>query len=367
MARTAADHGAVVANYVRAAALVKDGGRVSGVEAEDVQSEESLRIRARVVVNATGIYTDDMLWMDSPDAPRVMRWSRGTHIVLDGSLLPGGHGLLVPETADGRLIFALPWLGSTLVGTTDVPVDSPDADPEPPQEDAEFLLTELARYLPAARDAQVKSAFTGIRPLVARRPSTGSGRAGTGATAALARTHRVMVSQSGMVSITGGKWTTARLMGEHAVDRAAQVAGLERRRSRTSNLPLHGAPGGVTGVEVFRGAVSEPGYLYGTEIEAIAEMEAAAPEFGQPLAATLPYRLSQAVFAARHEMAQTVEDVLARRTRSLLLDVEAAVRAAEEVAKVMAKELGRDERWAAEQMEAVERTARSYRAPAPRQ
>jgi glycerol-3-phosphate dehydrogenase len=284
-----------------------------------------------------------------------MRWSRGTHIVLDGSLLPGGHGLLVPETADGRLIFALPWLGSTLVGTTDVPVESPDADPEPPQEDVEFLLSELARYLPSARDAQVRSAFTGIRPLVARRD--------TSSTAALARTHRVMVSESGMVTITGGKWTTARLMGEHAVDKAAQVGGLERRRSRTSRLPLHGAPGGVTGVEVFRGAVSEPGYLYGTGIEAIGEMEAASPELGQLLDPALPYRLSQVAFAARHEMAQTVEDVLARRTRSLMLDVEAAVGAAGEVATVMARELGRDERWAEEQVEEVDRAARAYRAP----
>ena len=357
MARTAATQGAVLLNYMAAAALVKENGRVTGVEAEDVHSREGHRINAKVVINAAGIFSDGVRSLDAPEARPVMRWSRGTHIVFAGSLLPGGHGLLAPETADGRVVFALPWLGSTLVGTTDVPMDSPVADPEPPQEDVEFLREEVSRYLPAARNAEMRAAFTGIRPLV------GDGQDGETDTAALSRSHRVIVSESRLVTVTGGKWTTARLMAEDAVDRAEQVAGLEPVKAKTASLPLLGAPGGMASDDVYRGAVSEPGYLYGSEIEMVAELEAGSPELGIPLAPTLPYRMSQVVFAVRMEMAETVDDVLSRRTRSMMLDAEAAVGAAREVAEVMASELGRDEEWVEKQVAAVEKSSREYRAP----
>jgi glycerol-3-phosphate dehydrogenase len=329
----------VIANYVAAREIVKEGGRTSGVEAEDTLTGKSFRIAARVVINATGIFTDETRRLDSPAARPVMRWSRGTHVVLDRDVLPGGNGLLVPETGDGRVVFALPWLGSTLVGTTDVPVSAPDKSPEPPAEDVEFLLTELGRHLPSANGAAVRAAFCGLRPLVA----TAYGRT----TASLARTHRVLVSESGMVTITGGKWTTARLMAEDTVDVAERTASLQPRSCLTKSLRVHGylrppAQGDAA-------HISEPDSLYGQEQDLIASMESDDPSLTQPLAPGLPYRRSHAVFEVRQEMAQTLEDVLARRTRAAFLNSDAASTAAPEVASLIAGELGHDSSWAEQQ------------------
>jgi glycerol-3-phosphate dehydrogenase len=350
LAHTAADNGAAVANYVSARELVKQAGRVAGAEVEDRLTGQSFRINAKAVVNATGVFTDELRVADSPDAPPVMRWSRGTHITLDGGLLPRGHGLLVPETADGRVIFALPWLGKTLVGTTDVPVDTPDADPEPPAEDVEFLLDELSRYLPDARHARVMAAFTGIRPLV----ETDRGAK----TAEIARSHRVIVSESGLVTITGGKWTTSRLMAEHAVSRAAVVAGLERRACVTKSLPLRGADGAGR----REGAVNNPDELYGSEMAVISGIESASIETRRRLAPSLPYRVSHILHAARDEMAVTVADALALRTRSLALDARAAADAAPRVAVAMAGELGKNAAWEREQVAQARAAARNFTA-----
>lgn len=353
IAKTAAAHGAAIINYADVRALLINRGSVCGVEAEDVQTGETIRIDAKVVINATGIHTDTTMGMDPEDSTRLMRWSRGTHVVLAGSLLDEGHGLVVPETSDGRLIYALPWLGGTVVGTTDVSVDSPDADAEPPQEDVEFLVNELRSYLPEAGRARILSAFTGIRPLVSNNPSS--------ATAGISRSHRILVSDSGLVTVTGGKWTTARLMAEQTVARAALVAGLPHSGSSTDRLKLEGSERSANVPSGRRSPVDDPDLLYGTGINAIRDLEKRWPELSSPLAEGLPYRLSHAVYGVREEMAQTLEDVLARRTRALFLDAEATMSAAPHVANAVESHAGLGAGWAETELLKLPEVSRAFR------
>lgn len=324
IARTAADYGAAVVNYVNVNAMVTSRGRVVGVEAEDRLTGDALRIRASVVVNATGSYTDATRALDTADQPGLMQWSRGTHIVLPGSLLSGQHGVLIPETSDGRVVYALPWLGGTLVGTTDVSVDSPDADRIAPREDVDFLLNEIEKFLPGAISMPVLSSFTGIRPLVKESPDMD--------TAQLARSHRIVVSDSRVVTITGGKWTTARLMAEQTVTRAAEVGGLGKGRGATDALRLHGYDRTHGTPVAVESPIENPDLLYGTDIEGIRQLERRWPELKKTISERLPYRMSHAVYAVREEMAVTLEDVLARRTRVLFLDAGEASAAAQAVA-----------------------------------
>ncbi len=350
IAKTAASHGAALLNYADVKSLRTENGRVTGIEAEDLLTGDMIRVTGRAVINATGTYTDQTLKLDSEGGPGLMRWSRGTHLVVDGSILERGHGILVPETSDGRVIYALPWLGATLVGTTDVPVESPDADLTPPAEDVEFLLKEISTYLPETAEMKVISAFTGIRPLVSNSASS--------STSKLARSHQIFVSKSGLVTVTGGKWTTARLMAEQAVDRALEVAGLPTAGSATESLRLEGfsrAAGELPG-----SLLDDPDSLYGENSSAIVELEQRSPELAAPLAQALPYRLSHAVYAVNEEMAQTLEDVLARRTRSLFLNAEASVAAASGVAETIERHCGVEAGWAQNELAKVPDVASGF-------
>lgn len=354
IAKMAAAHGAAVVNYAEVRALKMQAGRVTGVEVEDRLSGDSVDVDARVVINATGTFTDHTLRLDHGGSSGLMRWSRGTHIVLDGSLL-AGHGLLVPETTDGRVIFALPWLGKTLVGTTDVQVDSPEANKEPPQEDIDFLVSEISAYLPEAASATVLSAFTGIRPLVSSNSSS--------TTSNISRSHRVLVSDSGVVTITGGKWTTARLMAEDAVGKAAEVGGLTASKSATDALRLDGFQRGEA-EQLSHTPLDEPDSMYGVEADELRKLEERSSELRTQLADALPYRLSHAVYAMQHEMAQTLEDVLARRTRSLFLNADAAKSAARAVAETVETHCGMQAGWTDREMMKLPSVLSQFRPPA---
>lgn len=346
LAQTVAREDGVPLNYVRVTGLMKRNGIVQGVRAHDLESDTEYEIHARVVVNATGVFTDSILRMDDPDATSIIRPSRGVHIVLDKTFQPGEAAIMVPKTDDGRVLFAVPWYDRVIVGTTDTPVDEPSLEPRANEEEIEFLLTHAARYLtkdPAPSD--VLSVFAGLRPLVA----TGEG----GPTAEISRDHTLFVSESGLVTLTGGKWTTYRKMGQDAVDQAAVVAGLGVRPSRTEQLRLHGW---IKDSEARSGELEE----YGSDAPAIERLIAEDPELGESLHPNLPYVPAEIVWAARNEMARTVEDVLARRTRALLLDARASMEIAPEVARLMAEELGRDAEWARGQAEAYRKLAKEY-------
>lgn len=345
MARTAVDLGATVLNYVQVTALTKTGDVVSGVVARDLETGRDYELDARVVVNATGIFSDEIRRMDDPETPRMVRPSQGVHLVLDASFLPGDTAIMVPRTDDGRVLFAIPWHDRVVIGTTDTPVEHPTLEPCPFPEEVDFLLTHAARYLtkdPTPGD--VLSTFAGLRPLVSADP--------TGDTASISRDHTLHIDRSGLVTITGGKWTTYRKMAEDTIDQAAIIAQLDERPSATRDLPLHG----------WHNDPDALGDLaaYGADAAALAALFDDQPAWNEPLHPNLPYRKGEVIWAARHEMARTLEDVLARRTRALLLDARASVEIAPAVAALLAEERGRDAAWEKEQVAAYRDLAEGY-------
>ena len=346
MAQTAVDQGGVALNYMKVTDLLKSDGHVSGVVAQDQETGTTHDIEARTVINATGIFTDTIREMDDPNAPTTLRPSQGTHIVLDKSFLPGDSAIMVPKTDDGRILFAIPWNDRIVVGTTDVPVDDVSLEPTPTPQELDFLLEHAQRYLvndPGPED--VLSAFAGIRPLVAP-PESGE------RTSEISRDHQLSVSDSGLVTISGGKWTTYREMAADTIDEAARQAGLQPHSSATENLNIHGWH---EHPEKF-GDLS----AYGSDALHLRELMEERPSLEAPLDDRLPIRGGQVVWAVRHEMARTVEDVLARRTRCLLLDAEASIDIAPRVAELMADEMGRGQSWQKEQVETFTAMAEDY-------
>jgi glycerol-3-phosphate dehydrogenase len=345
LAQTIAERGGVPLNYVRVTELRKRGELVCGVRARDMETGEELELDARAVVNATGIFSDAIRQMDDPAEERLIAPSQGVHLVLDGSFLAGTTAIMVPKTADGRVLFAVPWHGRTIVGTTDTEIADTPLEPRAQDQEIAFLLDHAAVYL--ARDpspADVLSVYCGVRPLV-----RASGDRGT---AALARDHVLMVSKSNLVTITGGKWTTYRKMAEDTVDMVALIAGLEERPSRTARMPLHG----WLKEPVESGLLA----LYGADAPAVRGTMGERPGWDALMHPRLPYFVGEAAWAVRREMARTVEDVLARRTRALLLDARASVEAAPAVTAVMAGELARDAGWQRDQVEAYRALAAGY-------
>jgi glycerol-3-phosphate dehydrogenase len=346
LALTVADRGGVAVSYVKAVRLLKEGGLVRGAVVRDEETGTEAEVRARAVVNATGVFADDLRRLDDPESPPLLAPSQGIHLVLDRRFQPGASAILVPHTDDRRVLFAVPWQGRVVLGTTDTPVAERSLEPRPLPEEVDFLLTHIARYLTQdPRPADVLSCFAGLRPLVR------GGRAAE-KTAALSRDHTLLVSPSGLITITGGKWTTYRRMGEDAVDQAILVAGLDERPCPTADLRLHG-----WSEERRPGAAWAE---YGADAPALARLAAERPGWDELLHFNLPYRACEVIWAARHEMARTVEDVLARRTRALLLDARASAEIAPEVAGLLAAELGKDAAWRRRQVEEYRELARGY-------
>jgi glycerol-3-phosphate dehydrogenase len=343
LARTAAGLGATVINYTQLLALIKEGGRVCGVVAEERESGREYRLRARAVVNATGVLTDSIRQIDDPSTKRIIVPSQGAHIVLPRSFLPGDAALMVPKTDDKRVLFAIPWHDRVIVGTTETAVNQIETAPRPFKSEIDFLLEHLTRYLSGTPGpADILSTFAGLRPLV--KPSNSRG------TALIPRDHFISVSKSGLVTVTGGKWTTYRKMAEQTVGRVIEVAGLTSQRCRTENLPLHGC------AEASGDALS----TYGSDAAAIRSLARELPEWNALLHPAFPYIGAEVIWAARNEMARTVEDVLARRTRALFLDARASIKAAPAVASLLARELGHDCAWAQAQAQSFAELATRY-------
>ncbi|MEP6915659.1 MAG: glycerol-3-phosphate dehydrogenase/oxidase [Acidobacteriota bacterium] len=349
---TAGDQGAALLNYAQVIGLTRGSdGTIDGVVARDVETGCELRAGARVVINATGPFADGVRRLAEPDAPALIAPSQGIHLVFDRSFLPGESAIMVPHTRDGRVMFAIPWHGHTVVGTTDTPIAQPVLEPQALETEVAFILETASLYLhkPPTR-ADVLSVFAGIRPLV----RSGDSRI----TAALSRDHTIHFDASGLLTTAGGKWTTYRHMAEDTVSQAVDFARLPERPCVTASLPIHGA-GGDTQSGASR--MSVPGLgLYGSDAAAIRDLARAAPSLGVPLDAALPYTGSEIVWAARMEMARTVEDALARRCRALFLNAAAAIRMAPAAAALMARELGYDDAWQRGQVAAFETLARQY-------
>lgn len=319
---TAADRGATLLNYAPVIGLTRDvGGVIDGVVIRDAETGDEFTAKARVVVNAAGPFCDELRHLADPAAPALVAASQGSHVVLDASFLPGGDALLIPETPDGRVLFCIPWHGHVVVGTTDVAVPSAPVEPRATEDEIAFILETAGRYLvKKPRREDVLSTFAGIRPLV---------QAGGGSTSQLGRDHTIKLDQPGMVTITGGKWTTYRSMAEACVDVAAERGGLPRRKCVTQNLKLHGhaAPS------------ADPLSIYGTDAARIRAITAEDATLAEVLHPSLPYTAAEVVWAVRHEMARTAKDVLARRLRARFLNERAADAIAPRVAELVAKQL----------------------------
>jgi len=346
LAATAVEQGALVLNYAPATALTRDGeGFVDGIVARDLETGQEFRARARVVINAAGPQSDNVRRLVHADAAPLIAPSQGIHLVFDGSFLPRGTAIMVPHTTDGRVMFAIPWHGHTVVGTTDTPITEVPLEPRPLEEEIAFVLETAGRYLrrPISR-ADVLSVFVGVRPLV---------RSGPGAnTASLSRDHTIHIDPSGLLTIAGGKWTTYRHMAEDCVDHAATLAQLPEKPCVTRNLNVHGFH---RQADIF-GELS----VYGSDALLIQDLIRGEPSLAAPLHPALPSCGAEVVWAARAEMARAVEDVLARRTRALFLNARAAMDMAPAVAGLLARELGRDDGWQAQQVEAFRRLAEGY-------
>ncbi len=339
IARTAADQGALLINYCRAASLEYDQEKIVGLKVEDIETGKKYSIRANCVINATGVWVDDLRQQDGATVPSksgrpvkpMVAPSQGVHVVVDQSFLRSHHALMVPKTKDGRVLFAVPWLGKVILGTTDTPRDDIAREPQAFREELDFILEESARYLSKAPTrANILSMWVGLRPLVKPLDDDGENTKG------LSREHTILVSRSGLVTVTGGKWTTYRAMAEDVLEHCFDRGLAKRRRAGvTSNLVLKG---GESLKSVRRHSLSEaPGlHSYGSE-QALVQSLPGADLILSP-------GLSEAMvrFAARYEYARTVEDVLARRSRLLFLDAALAASLAERVGAVLRDELGAD-------------------------
>lgn len=345
LAQTAADHGAVCLNYFPALQLIKENGLVTGVVARDLETDEQFSFRSKVVINAGGVFSDAIRRLDDPKCSSLIAPSQGVHFVVDRSYLPTDTAIIIPHTDDNRVLFFVPWHNHVLIGTTDTPVPEIKMEPKPLEEEIAFLLQTTKRYLtkPLQRE-NVLSAFAGLRPLV---------KGGEGEnTAALSRDHVIFVSPSGLITITGGKWTTYRKMAQDTIDKAIAAGGLENVPCCTQDLPLHGYEKKSHPVDAW--------LSYGSDRHFLNELSLKHAEMSRPLHPRLPYTPAEIVWAVQSEMARTLEDVLARRTRSLFLDARAASEIAPAAAHLMAKELGRPPSWETAQVEAFKAIAQNY-------
>ncbi|MFY9152896.1 MAG: glycerol-3-phosphate dehydrogenase/oxidase [Prolixibacteraceae bacterium] len=347
LAQTITDNGGYVLNNCGVTGLLKnDEGIISGVECFDSENNQSYSIKAKVVVNATGIFVDSINRMDEPEHEKTVVPSQGIHIILDQSFLQSDSAIMIPKTTDGRVLFAVPWHGKVVVGTTDTPMENPEIEPRALDDEIRFILSTAGKYLtkkPKRKD--VLSIFAGLRPLAASNDANQE-------TKEISRSHKLIISQSGLITMIGGKWTTYRKMGEDIVDKAIMLGGLGNRECVTKNMPIHGY--------VKNTANTGHLYVYGSDVPKIKTLISQNPEWGEKLHANLPYLKAEVVWAVREEMARNVEDVLARRTRALLLDARASVEIAPEVAAIMAKELGFPQEWEMEQIQSYAAFAKGY-------
>lgn len=339
-------NGGIALNYFKVNDLIKDDkGKVTGVAAKDAISGKEYKLQSGLVINATGVFADDILRIDTPGAPSIIRPSQGIHIVLDKSFLRSNSAIMIPKTDDGRVLFAIPWYGRVVVGTTDIPREKISLDPVPLEDEIDFILRTARRYLVKSPErGDILSVFAGLRPLASdpKNPL---------ATKEISRRHKIIQSQSGLITVTGGKWTTYRMMAEETLDKAIKSGLLIKSFSVTKNLRLNSIPLNKS---------SEHLQIYGEQAIEIEKIVEDNRELGIPLIPVLPYSRAEIIWICRNEIPVTIEDVLARRTRALFLDAGASAAIAPEVAGIMAKELGLDDKWQKDQLEAYDNLIKSY-------
>lgn len=346
LAKSCIDKGGLVLNYCKVTKLIKDEeGRINGVSAIEMASGEIFNLHANLVINATGVFTDDINRMDSPDSKPTIRPSQGIHIVLDHAFLESNSAIMIPKTSDGRVLFAIPWYGKVVAGTTDTPLNDISLEPLALDQEIDFILQTAEKYLikPPQRE-DILSIFAGLRPLAANPDNPAS-------TKEVSRRHKIILSRSGLLTIIGGKWTTYRRMAEETIDKAIKAGFLDKKKCVTSDLRLTSIP---------ENGISNRFQIYGEGAVKIEKMIRENPDMGIPLDKRLPYTKAEIVCICRHEMPLTIEDVLARRTRALILNAIASSEIAVEVAGIMADELGFDKNWQKDQIRSYNALVKNY-------
>jgi len=345
--QTAVDYGGTVLNYCKVDSLIKENELVTGVTATDTETGDKFTIRAKVVINATGVFADEVIQMDEPGKPNMITPSQGIHLVLEKDFLPNKSAIMVPHTSDGRVMFAVPWHNHVVVGTTDTLIENHSLEPVALDSEVDFVLETAGHYLAKQPTrADVLSVFAGLRPLA--KPEGDKKE-----TKEISRGHKILISISGLITIIGGKWTTYRKMAEDTIDKAAMLGGFPERACITHHMPIHGFR---MDIDPYNDLLAVYG-IHKEDIISLGEEEESLSGF---ISEKLGIRKAQVVWAVRKEMARTVEDVLARRTRALFLDARESLRMAQEVAAIMAKELKQDKSWEEKQIAEFNTVAKNY-------
>ena len=346
LAKECIDRGGLVLNYFKVTSLLKDEkGKINGVKANEFLSGEDFNIKGKLVINATGVFADDISRMDNPHAKPSIKPSQGVHILLDKSFLQSDSAIMIPKTSDGRVLFAIPWYNEVVIGTTDTPLESITTEPVALEKEITFILNTAGLYLkrpPQRRD--ILSFYAGLRPLAANSDKPSS-------TKEVSRRHKITLSPSGLLSIVGGKWTTYRRMAEETLDKAISAGLLRKEKCITKNLKL------LKGDNLN---LANRLHIYGEGAAEIEKLIGQNPALGLPMIAGLPYTKAEILWICRNEMPVTVEDVLSRRTRALLLNARASAAISAEVAFIMGKEFGYDLKWQNSQVEMYDKILGNY-------
>lgn len=345
LAQTATEQGATVINYCGVSSFIKENTVIIGVHVKDALTGLSYAIAGKVIINATGVFADEILQLAEGHQDKTIAPSQGIHLVIDKHFFKGATGLMIPKTDDGRVLFVIPWHDKLLLGTTDTPIEKIAAEPRPLQDEIDFVIHHFNRYASTSiAYSDVLSVFAGLRPLA----KSGNEKK----TAVMPRDHHIAVLPSGLIHVTGGKWTTYRNMAQHAVDKAVRHAGLQLVPCKTINLPIHGwtnKPGNNSHLSI-----------YGSDEAAIVTMMKEVASLTETIHPKYPYTKAEVQWMILHEMAVTVEDVLARRIRLLFLDAQAAMEAAPIVAGILARQQGKDEQWQQDQIDQFTQLAKGY-------
>jgi glycerol-3-phosphate dehydrogenase len=347
--QTAIENGATVLNYIKVTQLLKNQeGLIYAVVAEDEINGGSIDLKGRCIINATGIFVDKIIQMDDPKEKPLVRPSQGIHLVVDKSFLGGDDAIMVPKTSDGRVMFGVPWHNRVILGTTDIPVKEFVLEPKALEEEVDFILETAGRYLtkkPQRKD--VLCVFAGLRPLAAPKKNADETK-----TKEISRSHKLLVSPSGLVTITGGKWTTYRRMAEDTVNLAIKTKGLQFKACKTKNLKIHGYKENSERTDWL--------YIYGSDQDEILRLQKENPVYQEKLHEDFDFTVGEVVWAVRKEMARTIDDVLARRVRALYLDARASIIMAPKVASILAEELQKDKGWEEQQVREYTEMAKAY-------
>jgi len=339
LAHTVEEHGGAVVNYLKWDSFIYENGQVSGIKVTDQITQSSYALKAKVVVNATGVFAEKIMRADEPKAELKIKPSQGVHLVLDKSFLKSENAIMVPNTSDGRVLFAVPWHDVVVVGTTDTEVNNISIEPKASDQEIDFILSNAEKYMTRKpKRSDVKSVFAGLRPLISKENKSSK---------SLSRKHTIYKSKKGVYHLLGGKWTTYRKMGRDVLELIASTGQLKFEPSKTEELRIFGYKSNVSW--------SDPLHFYGSEKEHVMSMGS-----NKPLSPLLPLTEAQIIYAIRYEMALNLEDVLSRRTRCLLLNAKECILIAPEVARIMRSELNAEENWEQEQIKLFLDLAKNY-------